>query len=699
MILQSHAPCTRFEIHLRKIRCIDLSEHSQKSTLIFHPEKRAYINGIENATSKLTRLLYVTIISSNRRCVLMMYSFLCICLALSVNFIQSVPVISSFQDTQPIDYCAQVATGRNVGYVHYDLVVKCMSSFPFIPSQRVQTLDTLRKTLDFYVFDEAVSTGPRINLFQELNQIEIKNYTTEREFQEDLIQLFTSVYDGHLVYKPTCYSTFIFRQPFSLVSVVENNVQKVKITKQLLTDETSSYLFSSISGLDLNYYAGSEVLKIDGLEPMEAIIKFANENIYNGKVPSVRINQALARVIFGKDTYGLIPGDFAFRTVTPPKNYIEFTVASPNTNQPISIKVPWLATINNWPATFTDSASYRQLFCELSTQPTMPVTDESKDLTVSNLQAISPSDNTRRLMNPIKFSTSNGTQVKFYTSGNGVGTIAIASENFNTYYDALDFFNALKEGFQQFQSLGVQKIILDLSDNYGGNICAGYQLINFLFPGSHFYPTNVRSTNLARALASKASLQNEGGRVWLPQTKTDFSDGEMYKNSSWIDDESARFSRTFSDYCSYEFDLVNSIGIPIYESQNMVVVTNGLCVSTCAVIARYLTEIHNVESVFVGGLTNATSSMVGSTGGQVYSLSNLIQTIKSLELEDHVDTPKPLVFQGDLNFPIRQIVSFENLSQPLEFTLSLPKKYLSFSEESVYSKDLIWKDVMTLLSW
>ncbi|ORX88470.1 hypothetical protein K493DRAFT_385136 [Basidiobolus meristosporus CBS 931.73] len=618
---------------------------------------------------------------------------------LSTNLARAIPV--STQPVEAVDYCEQVATGKNAGYVHYDVAVKCLDSFPLVPSQRTQTLDTLRKTMNFYVFEGvSMANQSSVDLLAGLDQIEAKNHTTERGFHEDLVRLFTSVHDGHLVYSPTCYSTFIYRQPFSLVSVVQNGVQKIKVTKQLLTDEKSNELFSSIAGVDLSYFAGSEVVKIDGLDPIDAITQFANENIYNGKVPSVRINQALSRMVFTNDVFGMIPGDFAFRTITPPKNHVEFTVLSPNNNQPTVIRVPWLATINNWPTELTDSASYRRLYCDVSNSSTTPAPNNNyMDATLVKRQQSGVSGTTQKLIHPIQFSTSNGTQVKFYTAGNGVGTIAIASENFNTFYDAQDFFNSLTEGFQQFGSMGIQKIILDLSDNYGGNICAGYQLINFLFPGSRFYPTNIRSTSLARALATKASLQNVGGRVWLPQTKTNYADGLKYSNSSWIDNESADFSQIFSDYCPYEFGLINSIGTPIYESQNMAVVTNGLCVSTCAVISRYLTEIHNVESIFVGGLANSTSSMVGSTGGQVYSLSSLIQTINSLGLGNHVDTPKPLVLQGDLKFPIRQIVSFDDLTQPLEFKLSLPNKHLPYSDESVYSRDLLWADVIRLLNW
>jgi hypothetical protein len=85
----------------------------------------------------------------------------------------------------------------------------CLRLFKFDSDARVKTLDTIRKTLSFYVYrdisiayqdgaNEEISS--KVDLMKELDVLESNEYDCDYDFHIDLKALFRSLNDAHTAY-------------------------------------------------------------------------------------------------------------------------------------------------------------------------------------------------------------------------------------------------------------------------------------------------------------------------------------------------------------------------------------------------------------------------------------------------------------------------------------------------------------------
>lgn len=125
-----------------------------------------------------------------------------------------------------VDYCQK--SYKDGTFTTYENAKGCMDSFDFRDDYRRSTLDTLRKTLQLYVFrdiakdytskDSESPISSHVDLYKELDVLENKPYTKEREFHDDLHALFRSLNDAHTTYTSSCFHKFSFYQPWVLGS-------------------------------------------------------------------------------------------------------------------------------------------------------------------------------------------------------------------------------------------------------------------------------------------------------------------------------------------------------------------------------------------------------------------------------------------------------------------------------------------------
>jgi hypothetical protein len=99
-----------------------------------------------------------------------------------------------------ISLAQQKCTFSKGDIVPYGQMVTCMLSIPYNASIKAQTMDTVQKALQMYVFRDVAANSPdpkwlplQVDIFGGLSQINAKNnYKTDYDFQQTLASFLTT---------------------------------------------------------------------------------------------------------------------------------------------------------------------------------------------------------------------------------------------------------------------------------------------------------------------------------------------------------------------------------------------------------------------------------------------------------------------------------------------------------------------------
>jgi hypothetical protein len=104
-----------------------------------------------------------------------------------------------------------------------------------------------------------------------------------------------------------------------------------------------------------------------------------------------------------------------------------------------------------------------------------------------------------------------------------------------------------------------------------------------------------------------------------------------------------------------------------WRPENIVILTNGYCGSTCALFSRNLHEHHGVRTFTVGGLVDQSMAYSVFPGGQVYSYTSLLGQVSKLGVDPDEHVPTYLPLNAQVSFTIREAYSSLRKYVPLEF--------------------------------
>jgi hypothetical protein len=182
--------------------------------------------------------------------------------------------------------------------------------------------------------------------------------------------------------------------------------------------------------------------------------------------------------------------------------------------------------------------------------------------------------------------------------------------------DRAEFIKTAEEALCTFAANNISKLIIDLSQNGGGSICLGYGLERFLFPllspvvGAY----DIKASDLFRMYSDAGAelLCTEGGTIndtlqfcgtnpelvgyFTPCAWFDWYSGEEYYDETWFipgnyasrGGVSAYYTSFVSQGCDDAFTMWipgQATGLSL-RPENVILVSDGLCGSTCAVFSR-----------------------------------------------------------------------------------------------------------------
>lgn len=168
-------------------------------------------------------------------------------------------------------------------------------------------------------------------------------------------------------------------------------------------------------------------------------------------------------------------------------------------------------------------------------------------------------------------------------------------------------------------------------------------------------------------------------------------------------DITTNFSSHFMDKSYFEIiKKFNPFILPtknLFDPKNIIVLSNGLCFSTCGVFSYQLRQLHDVKFVTVGGRDSSGPFAIaaGTVGFVNLDFNYFYQTeVVDLGLENETFSPKPLPLKGRLRWTMAQAFGPKSSTVPQEFIYEPGQIKLHYSEDNVLWPPNLWRDVSLL---
>ncbi|KAF2463622.1 peptidase S41 family protein-like protein [Lindgomyces ingoldianus] len=568
--------------------------------------------------------------------------------------------------------CAQVSQAiysnggpaSSIPTVPAKIAYECIQSVPFNATSAMKLLDSLPPYLAWQSTltvlsnppDEyAKKVQPPVDILGGVEKLKASigagQFKSEYEFGWALYTLIQSAHDGHFTYVPDSVgSIFNFGRPVPLVSVSEDGK---KLPAVFAYYDVLGMQFKNIS------YTPSPIVQINGQdvnEYLEGLSQYGSlqdrDALYNNMF------YELAQISLGSSGSGtgmftgggrgrwVYPGPtttlkFANETSYTMENYARVLQSFRGINTGEELATQWFYYGSNAASTqLGESASPAALAVTAPGYPT-PVTPGPSNLI-------------------------NG----FYVDAPGYEDVAVLQvPNFVGETSVERAFQKTTQDFlPKAVADGKTKLIIDVQANGGGTILQGYDMFKQLFPSILPYGANrFRATEYVdligqafSAYASKFPRQSTYNQTLMSIQGSYFDyhqdSNENYERfTSWADkfgpiellgDKFTNIARwNLSDVLiTYNSGGINITGYGIYsnassnpppfKAENIVILTDGYCASTCTIFAELMKQQGGVKTIAMGGRSNKNPiQAIGGVKGTNNYAWNYIQNLGQQAVE------------------------------------------------------------------
>ncbi|KAF1829222.1 peptidase S41 family protein-like protein [Decorospora gaudefroyi] len=545
--------------------------------------------------------------------------------------------------------CAQVSQhiyGDGTTVVQLQVPAKmaweCLNDVPFNASSAKRLIKALRPYMDWQSTltvlknppaEYVDKVQPAVDILGGLDQIDARidsgSFKNEYDFGWTLYMLIHSAHDGHFAFIPDSVgSIFTFGRPTPLVSVSADGEQLPAV-----------FVYADVLGMQFQNisYTPSPVIEIDGRDVTEFLENWSQfgalqdrDALYNN------VFYELAQVSLGTSGAGtgtftgggrgrfVYPGDTTTLTFANGSTHIMENYARPvipfrsiNTGEDLAAR--WFS----WGTAGDD-------FVQSETQETK---NTAPSAAVDITGAAAPGFPTPVMAGPMNLI--NG----FYINAAGYEDVAVLQvPNFVASSSAeLDFQRLTRQFIPQALADGKTKLIIDLQANGGGTVLQGYDMFKQLFPNIEPYGANrfraheamdlvgqsfssfasqfprVRTYNSTISFAQSSffdyhqdmKLDETPFTSWTDKIGPDQVNGDLYtKLTRW------NLSDVYVPYVSGGINvtgyasLANVTGAPKFPPENIVIVTDGYCASTCTIFSELMKQQAGVKTIAMGGRSN-----------------------------------------------------------------------------------------------
>ncbi|CAG8612628.1 20452_t:CDS:2, partial [Racocetra persica] len=564
-------------------------------------------------------------------------------------------------------------------YLNYADVKACYESTPYDKTKAIQVIEVVKETLKgFYALLDQAREEPKpgftfkpIDLISELDLILKKNYSYEFQFIYDVADLIGELKDGHTRLTSTNYNKYAFYQGLSLYSVIKKDgTQQIKVFDDVKDSSTID----------------CQVTHIDDKPAIDVITEFARNKTFFSRDLSGRFNSALASLGFGNGDFQMasIGQLFSIRNQLPKSPSISYTL---NCNNKISkITREWQVPIKlKFPSLYKYKSPY--------------ITGSSVGKATLIFDAFI---------------------ARFYKLED-FGVVIISTETIINNDNDLEyhFLSNIVTGFKMLAEKGIKKIILDLSNNNGGDVFAAHYINKLLFPNIKNFPVALKVNNNSLPFInefSKLKLEN------LIDVNANTFDGVLFHYKSYLSTKTNSQFNNVMDFIGNNIYTRGGVQVkyttkaffndttlyngPLepptppkfpWTEKDIIILTNGLCFSACAIITQRLAEI-NVPTISVGGFPNNPFSYaqyaVGAATNTI-AMNYVLRNVKNIDpsLISKLSFPANLT----LSFTILEAYSINNPNEVMDYSVRRANYQLYYDERSARDPSSLWMQAANIL--
>ncbi|KAB5576208.1 pyridine nucleotide-disulfide oxidoreductase family protein [Coniochaeta sp. 2T2.1] len=523
------------------------------------------------------------------------------------------------------------------------LAYECLNSVPLKKDAAIALVDAIEPYLEWqsdpgYKADPPASYYyPGYDIFAALAKVRSNlvadKYANEYQFQADLYAtVFGPGHDGHFVFYPDALTkVFEWRRQRSLVSISEDgsSLPVIKLYEDVISSPETASVVKLINGVDAATY----------------VLNTINAAGYNQDVDSQYNSMFFEKANFAvAGTKGYFSGGGRIRYIYQGEN-TTFTFEN-GTVLALENKAAVKADMSG----VVDGASYYTKFCTPAPAATSEATAE--------IAAAGEGGSIPGYPAPI-IATDDGVVAGYYLSGPGLDDVAVIV--------VLAFENELPSEFQavaaDFYNMAVaagkKKLVIDFQANGGGYILQGYDFFRQLFPkvdpfGASRWKENDAFVAIAHIYSdavagidpftsSNADLVGDyetwfNYRYDLNLTGQPFLTFEdkfaphVYKNTPYtnlmrwnLTDPLTTVNETYG--MGMEITGYGSLSNATqpFSAENIVMLYDGVCASTCTLASEFLRLQGGVKSVAMGGRPQPgpIQGVGGVKGAQTLSYGNI----------------------------------------------------------------------------
>ncbi|KAI0883788.1 uncharacterized protein GGS22DRAFT_166094 [Annulohypoxylon maeteangense] len=538
--------------------------------------------------------------------------------------------------------------------VEASIAYECLNSVPIDKDGALKFIDELKPYVEWQsdtIFKKNPPADygyPPTDIWASIDEVRenlvADEYANEYAWQADLyVKLFGPAHDGHFVVYPDALSAAVeWQRPFALVSISEEgpdgSAPVIKVYDDILNGVESPSTVTLINGVDAATYIENWIGQAGGNQDVDAAY---NSMFFEKAFVAENKNQGYFQT-GGRVRY-IYPG-----------NVTSFTFENGTV-----LDLPNQARLKgNW-RTVVDGTSFFNKFCSgattnsASTEST--TTDETTDTTAAEAVGVPVTG----YPSPVIVSSDSSIS-GYYLNQTGFEDVAVLVMLSFSPSDPVEFQQVAQDFYAAAIQAGKTKLVVDVQANGGGYIFLGYDGFRQLFPDivqeglgrwrqhagfaavskvfseiSAGFDPNTASADVIEAYESVFNWQydlnetNEnfssyedkfGPHTWGGDTYTNlmqwnFSDPLSTSNSSF------GFGTDITGYRSR-----SNFTRPFGGPENIVLLLDGYCASTCTLFSEFLRSNAGVKSIAMGGRPSKEGliqGVGGVKGSQSYGFADV----------------------------------------------------------------------------
>ncbi|KAF2455616.1 hypothetical protein BDY21DRAFT_68796 [Lineolata rhizophorae] len=494
---------------------------------------------------------------------------------------------------------------------------------------------------------------PAVDILSGLNEIKQKisdgEYTNEFTFEAEVAQLLTSAHDGHFGFEGMAYAgVFRWRR-----------------------DEEAALVSLSLDGSVPKVYAWADIGEVQEPSPVvqingQDVIAFLQEESEAVSLhdPDARWNDMFVSAT--ADTFGAFTNS---KDYPGPNTTLTFENGTTNSyiNSAIVLDPGFWGNVEDGESFYLTFIAPSSLgFRERST-------DQLSTYHMPKRLMKTRDNNIQKRASPLTFPEPFITHPDELVSVSGYfidqdgiegGVAVLAIYTFLTGEDDenVAFQDMLQDFLAEIRNRGTRRIIVDVRSNGGGKVFLGYEAFKQLFPSIEIFgASRYRATDAANLFGEQISelefSQRTGELYTLPFNFRSYIDENLEAFSDWEDmfGPVTANGDTFTELLRYNLSdplltmsQLYSLGISItgyldraditedyFDPDDVVVLSDGVCASTCNIFVEALTQQAGVRSFAVGGRPQlGPMQPVGGTKGTLVLPADFLVSLSGLFLSD-----------------------------------------------------------------